>query len=412
MAIKRKKCGAGRLLSRSVVTPRQVRALLPLLWREMRSGEFSLAKVRGWLRDRPELQGYRLPDGEQLLHLLQRVCRQQPKCQPLGPRLADPKESIGYTESLVGYSKTSSRGGHRVAWHTFEAYFKLRSVADRTSFRVERSTKVSKQAYHVKNKRAVHIPIRQNAKKRVSTRTVSVPLAILQPEGCKHSWTLIYLHGFSGSGTGYTPMPHYFAAGAVKVVLPTAPLRPVTCMNWCDWYENSQQWRQVKFRRWYDYLNDRGGRREDDLDVESLHETRQLIHAIVDAEAKQLEGRTDRIILGGKSQGCGTALDAMLTYPEKLGGFIGVVGHVLSCTPVTSVDEKPAGPLYFFHEPSDKIMRKDWIEPGIQKLRSAGHTVHAHTRKCPWGLGHFVGDVEGAWIREALRGIFVNSGEI
>jgi len=386
------------------LVPRRVRELLPLLWRDMQDGDFSLSKACNWLRGRAELQGSRVPSGIALRKLLHAVCRQQPKRQPLGPRHADPKESLGFTEDLVGYSKVPCKGGHRMAWHSFEACFKLRAVANAKRFSVERTTQVHKQSYHVKTKRAVRIATRPAEIRKAAKETVSVPLSILQPEGCKHSWTLVYLHGFSGSGTSYTQMPHYFGIGTVKVVLPTARLRPVSCYNWCDWYENSQRWLPVKFRRWYDYTEDNEGRREDDLDCESLHETRRLIHGIVDAEAQKLGG-SDRIILGGKSQGCATALDAMLTYPKRLGGFIGVVGHLLSCTPVPNVEGSSSAPLYFFHEPTDKIIRNKWSAQGIKKLRSAGHNVRSHTRKDPWGCGHFVGDVEGAWIREALRGI-------
>lgn len=424
MAVKRKQIGSKMLLGSAKLrgrskktllrrpsklqgtslTSRRVRELLPVLWRDMQNDEFSLNKLCIWLRSRAELRGCRVPSGIELQDLLLAVCRQQPKRQPLGPRHADPKESLGFTKDLVGYAKVPCKGGHRMAWHCFEACFNLRAVGKSKSFNVERTTKVYKQSYHVHTKRAARISIRPAESDKTSRETVSVPLSILQPEGCKHSWTLVYLHGFSGSGTSYTQLPHYFGIGTVKVVLPTAPLRPVSCYNWCDWYENSQRWLPVKFRRWYDYTADNGGRREDDLDWESLHEARRLIHGIVDAEAQKL-GSADRIILGGKSQGCATALDAMLTYPKKLGGFIGVVGHLLSCTPIPPVEASSSAPLYFFHEPTDKIIRNKWSSQGIKKLRSAGHNVRSHTRKDPWGCGHFVGDVEGAWIREALRGI-------
>merc|ERR1719504_79034 len=107
-----------------------------------------------------------------------------------------------------------------------------------------------------------------------------------------------------------------------------------------------------QFSAWYDYLANSDGKREDPACHESLVAVRQLLHAIVEQEASELDGRVDRILLGGKSQGCCTALDAALTFPKKLAGFIGIVGHLLGCSPVEADSPQVTSPFHFFHETS------------------------------------------------------------
>ena len=48
------------------------------------------------------------------------------------------------------------------------------------------------------------------------------------------------------------------------------------------------------------------------------------------SESKKLRKpsvRAPRVFIGGASQGCCTALHCALQFPQKLGGFVGVVGH-------------------------------------------------------------------------------------
>ncbi|CAE7660388.1 unnamed protein product, partial [Symbiodinium sp. CCMP2456] len=80
----------------------------------------------------------------------------------------------------------------------------------------------------------------------------------------------------------------------LKVVLPTAPRRPITC------YKGEMQ------HAWHDYITDHEGEREDELSAEDLQQTTERVHKMLDAEAALVGARN--VYLGGASQGCGTAL--------------------------------------------------------------------------------------------------------
>lgn len=54
---------------------------------------------------------------------------------------------------------------------------------------------------------------------------------ITLPATGRHTATMIMLHGLGDSGRGWASGAQYFQPPYVKVVLPTAPIRPVTVNN-------------------------------------------------------------------------------------------------------------------------------------------------------------------------------------
>jgi predicted esterase len=256
---------------------------------------------------------------------------------------------------------------------------------------------------------------------RIVRRTADLlPAVIFRPITGPQQWTLIYLHGLGSSFWNYIDKPHYFVDGtiALKIVVPTAPQREVSCFD--GWWVPKQQrknqadgssgrpakrYQLQKFASWYDYLSNHDGRREDAIDWKSLGAIQRALHGIIQREAAELGGRPDRIIIGGKSQGCCTALDALLTYPRPLGGFVGVVGHLLGCSPVEPGGPQAQTPLHFFHEPEDAMMRWEWVQHGERRLREAGYAVHSRHCPDPEKNGHFIDGVEGTWVRSAVRSI-------
>merc|ERR1711963_1294713 len=115
--------------------------------------------------------------------------------------------------------------------------------------------------------------------------------------------------------------PQYEPIPGLKVILPSAPMKSISAYGGEDEYS------------WYDYITDHDGELEDELSNTDLEEQCKRIHALLDAEAARVGARN--VFLGGASQGCGVALHAGLTYPGELGGIVGTMGHVLTCTPVT-----------------------------------------------------------------------------
>eukprot|EP00929_Paragymnodinium_shiwhaense_P001244 TRINITY_DN101474_c0_g1_i1.p1 TRINITY_DN101474_c0_g1~~TRINITY_DN101474_c0_g1_i1.p1 ORF type:complete len:402 (+),score=37.79 TRINITY_DN101474_c0_g1_i1:59-1207(+) len=139
-----------------------------------------------------------------------------------------------------------------------------------------------------------------------------------KPRGA-HTATIIYLHGYKVGGRRVRMKAEDLPDG-VRCVLPTAADIPIT---------SSGGRPQLA---WYDYVTNCHGRAEDELDERTLSVSRDRIYALVEKEAKIFGGDWSRVLIGGTSQGCATALDAFVRAPKPLGGFVGVAGHPLSCT--------------------------------------------------------------------------------
>ncbi|CAK0880238.1 unnamed protein product [Prorocentrum cordatum] len=359
------------------------------------------------------------------------VARLPPLQQRLGFRFQDPSKGGSWSATnLVGYSASPVEGAQaevQISWRCCTAEFALVQAAA-GCFEVQRKLGSQVAACRVERRRrgdpggplaeerytvTAHSRCRlaRDKRRKITVETGPLdllPAVIIRPPSGPQRWTLIYLHGLDESALdNYADRPHFFVDGSValKVVVPTAPSRELTIFD--GWWQQdaSDNWYLTKFRAWYDYLTNSDGQKEDTADLESLLATRRALHQLVQREAAELGGRHDRVILGGKSQGCCTSLDAALTCPQALGGFVGVVGHVLGCTPVAPGGPQQATPLHFFHEPQDDVVRWRWAQHSEQRLRAAGFRVHSRRRPDPEDCGHFVQGVEGTWVRTALREI-------
>lgn len=333
-------------------------------------------------------------------------------------------------QGLDGYSCQAISGTmSRVTWHSYTMSYSLevdlankelklmqhREVRPVTSNLERRGRGRHKGAWP---QGAVTISTQSQLKGRKAAAVVEqsglLPAILMTPEAAPQ-WTVIYLHGMNETAKKcYANHPHFFMDGRLplKVVCLTAPQRELGCYD--EWWEEVKQtkgakkrkaWRLMRHHAWFDYLTHGDGDTEEQLDEESLREVRGILHGIVRHEAALLGGRYDRVILAGKSQGCCTALDAALQFPERLGGFFGIVGHLLSCTPVQQGSAQATTPLHFYHEAEDDIHQWSWVGPAEQRLVSAGFDVRSHRSQCPDGRGHYVVGTEAKWIRDALQSI-------
>lgn len=392
----------------------------------------SLTKLRAWLRKVKSPFPKCWAKGCDLRRSIRATARLPCIPQRAGFRFKDPSKSGSWgMENLAGYStrpiKRKRVDERMVSWDSYVASFRLRLLPGDATMEVSRSHSRERVSARVEKRRRDGVGLAselftvtarsrcdqaEDGRKRIRVvrRTAKLlPAVIVRPPKGQHQWTLIYLHGMGSSALGnYADRPHYFVDGslAVKVVVPTSPSREVSCFD--SWWNKShvkKRWHLQKFFSWYDYLSNYNGKKEDFIDLCSLGIIQRALQSIIEAEASELGGRYDRVIIGGKSQGCCTALDAVLTFPERLGGFVGLVGHLLSCTPTDPGGPQVGVPLHFFHERHDKMMRWEWVQVGEQRLRDAGHRVHARHGADPEACGHFINGVEGQWIRSALRSI-------
>lgn len=434
----------------SVKKPRSTGELyetLPRLWRDHRIAKdedvarFTLQTLRKWLRKQkgPSSKWCSCSDSI-VTSAVNSMKRRRRIRQRLGFRFVDSKGSWG-VENLKGFvsrpagSLPVRRG--EISWDVYLATFGIRVVEKN---RIEISRKVEKEVVKSrveKIRRAdakgslgivgsnemitITAKSRRDLAASDGRRRVKVvqkvgdllPAVVFSPVHAVPKWTLIYLHALGDHAlTDYADKPHYFFDGtiAVKVIIPTAPSRELSCYD--KWWKKIKRsdgkcsWTLTRFNSWYDYMTNYDGKREDEIDWASLYVVRRAVHSIIKKEARKLGNRFDRVIVGGKSQGCCTSLDAFLTFPETLGGFVGLVGHLLGCTPVESSGSQVSAPLHFFHEVTDHIMPWKWVQKGEQKLLDAGYKVHSRHCKDPQNTYHFIGGgAEGNWVRSALRSI-------
>ncbi|KAI9822770.1 MAG: hypothetical protein M1832_003003 [Thelocarpon impressellum] len=75
---------------------------------------------------------------------------------------------------------------------------------------------------------------------------------------------------------------------------------------------------------WFDIHSLEDPASKEELQVEGLRESVGHVRAIVDEEVRRVGA--ERVVLGGMSMGCATALHVLLSCPYRLGGFVGLRG--------------------------------------------------------------------------------------
>jgi len=248
---------------------------------------------------------------------------------------------------------------------------------------------------------------------------LSADVQVMYAHGSSHKATLVYLHGFTCDGYSYLLEPHHFYrvkpkkkkglaaskkkkqdAGedeekeyephpGLKVLLPSACKRRITC------YQGEM------LDSWHDYITDYEGEQEDEISQEDLEEVTRRLHCILDKEAALVGGKN--VFLGGASQGCGVALHCALTYPGELGGVMGCMGHLLTCTPVTPEWVARKIPIFTYNGLADSCMNwEKWVKATYSRLEDAGADIRIVTEE---GVDH--AEQEDEWVRafltEALR---------
>ncbi|KAG4072349.1 hypothetical protein HA402_004281 [Bradysia odoriphaga] len=126
----------------------------------------------------------------------------------------------------------------------------------------------------------------------------------------KHTSTLIFLHGLGDTGHGWVEAMGAIRPAHMKVICPTAKAMPVTLNS------------GFEMPSWFDLKSLEISGEED---TEGIKKAATNVHAMIQSEI-QSGIPSNRIILGGFSQGGALALYAGLTFAEPLAGIM-----ALSC---------------------------------------------------------------------------------
>ena len=179
--------------------------------------------------------------------------------------------------------------------------------------------------------------------------------------------SVIVLHGLGADGSDFLSFADEIdlsAVGAVRWVLPRAPVRPVTINN------------GYPMRAWYDILAADLVRREDEA---GLRDSVRQVHALIDREiARGVPAR--RIVLAGFSQGCAITLLAGLRHPQRLAGLAGMSGY-LPLADRTAAEAAPANrdvPIFQAHGRQDGVVVMPRGTAARDLLLGLGYAVEWH----------------------------------
>ncbi|XP_053571019.1 acyl-protein thioesterase 1 [Bombina bombina] len=139
---------------------------------------------------------------------------------------------------------------------------------------------------------------------------MSSPLPAIVPAARKATAAVIFLHGLGDTGHGWAETMASIRSPHVKYICPHAPIMPVSLnMN-------------MAMPSWFDIIGLSPDAQEDDAGIKRASEN---IKAIIDQEVKN-GIPSNRIVLGGFSQGGALSLYTALTSNQKLAGVL-----ALSC---------------------------------------------------------------------------------
>ena len=190
-------------------------------------------------------------------------------------------------------------------------------------------------------------------------------LAFDVPRGEEHEMTLVYLHGFGMRARDVAATVKAARPPGWRVVLPQAPLRPITAHG------------GAASRSWYDYLTDRGGSAEDDVDGASLTSVRALLEELLRREARRLGGGRlglSRVVVGGMSQGGCMALEVAARLPVAAVVTVVAHRHRGRCAAAPSPPRPLRCPWHALTAVDDDVFPASWAH---ETLRAAAVWVQA-----------------------------------
>jgi phospholipase/carboxylesterase len=179
--------------------------------------------------------------------------------------------------------------------------------------------------------------------------------------------TILILHGLGADGGDFAPVAQELrlaGVGPVRFVLPHAPVRPVTVNG------------GYRMRAWYDL---RGTEVHGIEDEAGLRESQALVESLL-ARERERGIASNRIVLGGFSQGCALSLMAGVRHGEPLAGIFGLSGY-LPLAQQTATERSQANaatPIFMGHGEQDDIVEIARGEASREALRALGCQVEWH----------------------------------
>lgn len=210
--------------------------------------------------------------------------------------------------------------------------------------------------------------------------------AIVVAATIKHTATLIFLHGLGDTGQRWSRELEAIREPYMKIICPTANTIPVTLNN------------EMDMPAWFDVDRLDASALEDEYGIKGAATS---IHKMIKDE---INGGipSERIIIGGFSQGGGLALYSGLTFQKKLAAIVALscwlpLGEKLS--PSVVIDNKDV-PILQCHGDGDDIVRYSYGKSTSSLLSKFSKNVDFKTYV---GLMHTVSPEEMDDIKNFMK---------
>ncbi|GAA5981140.1 hypothetical protein JCM5350_007171 [Sporobolomyces pararoseus] len=190
-----------------------------------------------------------------------------------------------------------------------------------------------------------------------------LPNPVVLPALGKHTATVIFAHGLGDSAAGWVPLAQELRSKFkhIKWVLPTAPEQPVSINM------------GMKMNSWFDIQSLPPAELRADDDKGMLESVRTINNLISQETDQGLP--SERILVGGFSQGACIAYLTGLTSERKLAGIIALSGWLGMADKIKSMSTDHATKLEIFHGhgTGDQVVKFVWGQQSIEKLKEFGH---------------------------------------
>ncbi|KAF2135769.1 uncharacterized protein K452DRAFT_238740 [Aplosporella prunicola CBS 121167] len=196
--------------------------------------------------------------------------------------------------------------------------------------------------------------------------------ALVVPALKRHTATVIVAHGLGDSGAGWMFLAENWRRrnkfDEVSFIFPSAPEIPITINM------------GMRMPGWYDLhsLSDIN-RSEDEVGIKrSMDYFHSLIKDEMDKGIK-----SERIVIGGFSQGGAMSLLSGVTCPQKLGGIFGLSSYLLLRDKfrdmVPAENPNKDTPIFMGHGDADPVVQYVWGQGTASMLKEWGWTVDFRT---------------------------------
>ncbi len=223
-----------------------------------------------------------------------------------------------------------------------------------------------------------------------------LPTVEVEPQSGTASASVIWLHGLGADGHDFEPIVPLLQLPHARFVFPHAPEIPVTINN--GWV----------MRAWYDIRSlDRRPDREDPAQILS---SAAMISALIEREVERGVS-SERIVLGGFSQGGAMTLYTGLRYPRQLAGLVALSAYMLlpDRLPVEVAEANGQTPALLAHGTFDDLVPTFAGREAHDRIAALDDDRGATPRALDWHeypIGHEVSPAElgvvGAWLRARL----------